>query len=96
MSDALLLEPVLDLKAATPLQSALLGRRGQALEIDASAVERLGGLCLQVLISAHKTWGDDGVPLHVAPRSEAFTEALRLFGATTRLDESQLEEMDAK
>ena len=96
MTDALLLEPVLDLKAATPLQTALLARRGQALEIDASGVERLGGLCLQVLISAYKTWNDDGFPLHLAPRSEAFTEALRLFGATTRLEEPRLEEMEAK
>ncbi|MDO9338286.1 MAG: STAS domain-containing protein [Caulobacteraceae bacterium] len=96
MTDALRLEPVLDLKAATPLQTALLARRGRAVEIDASGVERLGGLCLQVLLSAHRTWGDDGFPLQVTPRSEAFTEALRLFGADTRLDESRLEEMDAQ
>ena len=86
MTDPLLLEPILDIKAAAPLQGALLARRGQAVEIDGSAVQRLGALCLQVLISAHRTWADDGAPFTIAPRSEALDDALRQFGACARLD----------
>jgi len=96
MSDPILLEPVLDLKAAAPLQTALLARRGQAVEIDGSAVQRLGGLCLQVLISAHRTWAEDGLPLTIAGRSEAFDDALRQFGALSRLDLQSLELTDVK
>ena len=47
----LLLEPVLDLGAAERLHARLMDLRGQPLDIDASQVERLGGLCLQVLMS---------------------------------------------
>jgi chemotaxis protein CheX len=86
MSDTLVLDPVLDLKAAAPLQAALLARRGQAVEIDGSAVQRLGGLCLQVLLSAHRTWLEDGGALIFGARSEAFDEALRQFGAHNRLE----------
>jgi chemotaxis protein CheX len=96
MSDALHLDPVLDLQAAAPLQAALLARRGGALEVDASAVQRLGGLCLQVLISAHCTWCDDALPFAVIPRSAAFTDALALFGATSRLDEAPLDGPDPR
>jgi len=86
MSDTLVLDPILDLKAAAPLQATLLARRGQAVELDASAVQRLGGLCLQVLLSAHRTWLEDGASLTFAARSEAFDNALRQFGAHSRLD----------
>jgi chemotaxis protein CheX len=96
VSEPLLLDPILDLKAAAPLQSALLARRGQALEIDGSAVQRLGGLCLQVLISAHRTWGEDGAPLTFAQRSEAFDDALGRFGAHGRLDLQPLHHTDMK
>jgi len=96
MDDVLKLDAVLDLKAAAPLQAALLARRGHPLEIDASAVQRLGGLCLQVLLSAQKTWADDGGVFHLGRGSEAFSEALRLFGADVRFDEIRLPDMGAR
>lgn len=74
------LAPILDLKAAAPLRSALLERRGHPLELDAADVQRLGGLCLQILLAAAATWRADGLPMRVGPRSEAFLDALRLFG----------------
>ena len=87
MSQSLALDPVLDLKAAAPLRAALLDRRGEALTIDASAVQRLGGLCLQVLLGARRAWAEDGRSLEVTPRSAAFDEALGLFGAADRFGE---------
>ncbi len=74
------LAPVLDLKAAGPLKAALVERRGHPLEIDAADVQRLGGLCLQILLAAAAAWRVDGVSMRVGPRSEAFLDALRLFG----------------
>lgn len=81
MSDVLKLAAVLDLNAAEPLKAELLARRGQALTIDASEVERVGGLCLQVLLSAMRTWAADGVNLKLAPLSDAFAEQWAAFGA---------------
>lgn len=87
MSASLTLDPVLDLRAAGPLRAALLERRGAALRVDASGVERLGGLCLQVLLSAQHTWAEDGLSFAIFGRSDSFREATRLLGASARLDE---------
>ncbi|MBA4794211.1 STAS domain-containing protein [Phenylobacterium sp.] len=74
------LSPVLDLQAADPLRAELLALRGRPLRVDASQVSRLGGLCLQVLLSARTTWAEDGLPLRVEQASEGFLEQLAAFG----------------
>ncbi|HEX8472148.1 MAG TPA: STAS domain-containing protein [Brevundimonas sp.] len=75
------LPPVLDLQHAEPLRAELLNLRGQAVVIDGSAVERLGGLCLQVLISAQKSWAEDGQVMSLDRVSEAFADQWNMFGA---------------
>ena len=75
------LEPVLDLGAAERLHGQLMGLRGRPLDIDASQVERLGGLSLQVLISARNTWLADGQPAVISQPSSAFEDAWALFAA---------------
>lgn len=87
MSEAIVLASVLDMNAAEPLKAALLAVRGQVVVLDASNVERLGGLCLQVLLSARKTWAADGVELTIAPQSEAFSEQWAAFGASETNEE---------
>ncbi len=74
------LVPVLDLQAAEPLRAELMALRGRPLEVDASQVARLGGLCLQVLMSARKIWSEDGLSLTVNQPSSAFSEQLTAFG----------------
>ncbi|VTZ24957.1 conserved hypothetical protein [Methylocella tundrae] len=76
----LALPAILDLKAATPLASELLARRGEELSADASAVQRLGGQCLQVLLSAIMTWRADELPFAVVNASPDFIEGLRRLG----------------
>ena len=83
------LDAVLDLKAAERLKATLVERRGRPLDIDASAVQRLGGLCLQVLVSAHNTWRVEGVPMRIAASSTEFAETLKLFGADTIFQTSE-------
>ena len=56
------LAAVLDLNEASTLRSKLMGLRGSNVAIDASGVERLGTLCVQVLLSAAKTWNEDNYP----------------------------------
>jgi chemotaxis protein CheX len=70
----------LDLSAAAPLRDALVGRRGGDLELDAGAVAHLGGLCVQLLLAAAVSWRAAGHSLTLASRSQAFDEALSLFG----------------
>ena len=72
--------PILDLQAAEPLRAELMSLRGRPLDVDASQVTRLGGLCLQVLMSAHKIWSEDRVALTVNQPSSAFSEQLTAFG----------------
>lgn len=71
----------LDLAAATPLKAAFLGARGQALELEAGSVERLGALCLQVILAAHAQWRADGVAFSIVNASAAFAEAMQITGA---------------
>jgi chemotaxis protein CheX len=85
MSHTLRLEPILDLKAAQPLKVALTEHRGGPLQLDASGVERLGGLCLQVLIAARRAWSEEGHDMTIEPRSAAFTAAAVLFAAEAHL-----------
>ncbi len=79
-SDALTLDDILDLKAAKPLAESLLARRGADLDVDASNVRRLGGLCLQVLLSAVATWSADGKALAFLNPAPAFVESLERLG----------------
>ncbi len=76
------LPAILDVGAAAPLRSALMAARGAPLEIDGAAVDRLGGLCLQVLLSAKATWAADGYELRFSNVSASMSEALRLMAAT--------------
>jgi chemotaxis protein CheX len=85
----LLLEPVLDLGAAERLHARLTELRGQSLDIDASQVERLGGLCLQVLISARNTWQADGQSAVLGQSSTAFEDAWAMFAAPVFNDPPQ-------
>ncbi len=80
-SNVLVLPEVMDLRAAGQLTQRILGFQGRALTLDASAVERIGGLCLQVLLSARLSWAVDRLPLTVMNPSQAFVDGLELFGA---------------
>ena len=79
----LTLPEVLDLKAASKLATDLISMRKQELVIAASQVRRVGGQCLQVLLSARSTWEFDGVPLHIADSSSAFAEGLEHLGISS-------------
>jgi chemotaxis protein CheX len=74
------LPEVLDLTAAAPLTEQFLSLRGLDLTIDAGRVARLGGQCLQVLLSCAATWKADGAKLELVNESAEFVEALQHFG----------------
>ena len=83
MAEALVLPAKLDLTAAPDLLEGFLSRRGKDLAVDAGAVTHLGTNCLQILISAARSWAQDGHSLAFSPMSEAFCQQLEQFGLST-------------
>lgn len=71
----------LDLSAAKRLWSEFGEARGNALTLDGSAVERMGGLCLQVLLAARTAWQADGHAFDIAKPSDALQAGLALLAA---------------
>lgn len=86
------LDAVLDYRAAAPLRDALLERRGGPLQVDASRVEKMGALCLQVLVAARRAWNGDHVPFGFGVRSAAFDSSVTAFGASEALGISRATE----
>ena len=80
------LAPILNSAAAADLANALLAVRGQPVRVDAGEVTQLGGLCLQVLLSADKTWAADQLPYALSPVSQAFRDQASLYGANLLFD----------
>jgi chemotaxis protein CheX len=72
----LLLSPVLDLRAAEPLAQELRALRGKPIEIDASKVERIGGLCAQLLLASRNAWQADELAWSIIDPSPEFEECL--------------------
>ena len=81
MAAVVVLAAVLDIQQAAPLREELIALRGQEVVVDGSAVDRLGALCLQVLISAQQTWAQDGLRLVIDNASCAFASQWNAFGA---------------
>ncbi|HET9511839.1 MAG TPA: STAS domain-containing protein [Sphingomonas sp.] len=81
----LALASVLDTAAAGPLRTAMRKAvdRGQPIVIDASAVERAGQACLQVLIAAAAAAASAGIPFRLEASSEAYTDMATLAGLPT-------------
>ncbi|MBB4183962.1 MULTISPECIES: STAS domain-containing protein [Sinorhizobium] len=74
------LAPVLDLNEATALHEKLLALKGSAVAIDASAVERIGALCVQVLIAGARNWEEQQLSFTFAKVSDAFVKTTQLIG----------------
>jgi chemotaxis protein CheX len=82
MTHSVTLGDALDMTAAGPLTKELLAVRGKPVSLDASGVRRLGGQCLQVLLSAQTTWAADGQAFEIVEPSPEFSDGLALMGAT--------------
>lgn len=66
MAEPLIPESRLTVTQAAGLHSALMARAGQDVTVDMAEVTQLGALCLQVLISAAKSFRTAGAALHLA------------------------------
>ena len=78
----------LDTSGAAALAAELVAVRGRPLAIDASGVERVGALGLQVLLSARLTWVKDGAALALETPSAALLAAFARAGVPMEFDRS--------
>jgi chemotaxis protein CheX len=76
-----ILPAVLDLRAAAQLKADLEARMGAAIALDASRAERLGGLCLQILIAAASAWRAASLDFRLLNAGEAFHNDVCLMNA---------------
>lgn len=74
------LAAALDFRAAGPLRDQFLAQRGKPIEVDGADVQRIGGQCIQVLMSAQRTWTQDGVDFALANASPEMLRALGHVG----------------
>ena len=91
--DRVLLPPMLGLQASSVLHETLQGRSGLPVVLDASQVTHLGAPCLQILISAIRTWREKSTEFHVTAPSAAFHEGLERLGFSQ--DELGIEDQPA-
>ncbi len=81
MSEALVLDPRLDALAAPKLAEALLALPPDShVTIDCSAVTHVGAQCLQVLLSAARTFSAAGGQLTLLDLGERGAEQLAVMG----------------
>ena len=82
MATDIVLDAKLDSAAAEPLKATLLKHQTDDISFDASAVEQLGGLCLEILMSAKYLWPVAGKSVRIAAPSPQMVEDLERFGLT--------------
>ena len=80
MVNRLILGKRLDSAAALQLRDDLAGFEGRTLTLDASKVDLLGGLCLELLLVARQIWTRAGHTFSVENPSQGFTEHLARLG----------------
>ncbi len=80
MDDVLKLPQTLDVAAVRAVREDLLARRGTATTMDASDIERIGALGVELLIAAQRQWQKDDSVLQLVGLSEAVTDAFTDLG----------------
>lgn len=70
----------LDMNVAEEIGEALEHLRDTPLIVDASAVEQISTLCVQVLLGARRQWDRDDQLLRLENPSSTFRDALRVLG----------------
>ncbi|MBS1073304.1 anti-sigma factor antagonist [Gluconobacter sp. Dm-73] len=77
--DALILPEILDTRYAVPF-SELLKKQEGAFLLDGESVQRVGGLCFQLLVSAFATAQTLGTSFEIRNVSDEMKENLTLLG----------------
>lgn len=76
------LAPKLDTAASVELRKALIAAKDDDVVFDASAVEMVGAMCLELLMSAGVLWPKAGHSVSLENPSPQMTDDLGRFGLT--------------
>nr|WP_305888918.1 STAS domain-containing protein [Parvularcula maris] len=79
------MEPKLASRAAPELYGKLKQHASDTVVLDASKVEQIGVLVMQILIAAVKDWGSRSVDFEVVDPSSAFCESAKTLGIDLEL-----------
>jgi chemotaxis protein CheX len=79
------LEPKLASRAAPELYARLKAHREDSVVLDASKVEQIGVLALQILIAATRDWAARSTSFEVVDPSAAFCESAKTLGIDPEL-----------
>lgn len=79
----------LDTAACEPLYAEFMAARGVPLQLDAGNVTFVGGLALQLLLSAEAEWAEEGQPFAVVRPSDGFSSGLALLGVPETIFEQE-------
>ncbi|MGY6703714.1 STAS domain-containing protein [Roseinatronobacter sp.] len=74
------LPEVLDQRGAQRVATQLLDRLGEGIVLDASEIRRLGGAGLEMLISAHRQWHEDGMSFETRHWPDSILNAFEILG----------------
>ena len=77
------LAPKLDTAAAAELRKSLVEAQDDDIVIDASAVEMIGALCVETLMSVAAVWSKAGRSVTIEDASPQMINDLGFFGLTT-------------
>lgn len=83
MAKRVALAPKLDTAAAAALRDEVAALKDDDLVIDASKVEQIGALCLELLMSVAALWKQAGKSVTFDSPSEQFTHDLERLGLST-------------
>lgn len=72
----------LDTAASAELRASLQAVKDGNVILDASAVEMIGGMCLEILMTAGVIWKSAGHEITLQNPSQQMTEDLARFGLT--------------
>lgn len=79
-TEAIVLAPTLDTRAAADLRIALSSCAG-AIRLDGQSVEFIGAAALQIILAARASCTASGAALRIVRPSDALTEQWRALGA---------------
>ena len=73
-----------DTGTANDLRDSLMERRGSDLHINAHNVQQICTLCIEVLLSAKKTWKADGKHFQIDQSSGPFNQIMKQLGLSPK------------
>lgn len=82
MTKQVALETKLDSAAVDKLRTDLLAVQDGDVVLDGSAVEQVGGVCLELIMSVRHLWGIAGHTVTIENPSEQMLDDLGRFGLT--------------